>query len=395
MRIAIVTTSFPLQPDASSGIFVWRLAAALPDELEKTVITPCPDFPVQADLHNGISVQCFRYAPRRWQRLAHGPGGIPVALRRHRWMILLLPVLLGAMLLSCFRVARRVDVLHANWSINGLVAGMAGRLTGTPVITTLRGSDVSRLSASRLQRLLLAGCLRTSCRVVTVNDAIRNRICSLYPRYSSRVVTVPNGVDSELLSIARLPVTDRPLRITSIGNLNPNKGMHLILAALALVKSPGAIRLQIVGDGPERNRLQSMADKLSAARATVQLTGAVAPDRIPALLADTDIFILASYAEGRPNVVLEAMAAGLPVLGSDIDGIRELVTHGDTGLLFRVDDPGALAGQLERLLQDPALRERLGQAARRFIISSRLSWERCAGSYHELYNSCLQPAATA
>ncbi len=310
-------------------------------------------------------------------------------------MIVLLPLLLGAMWFSCLRIARRVDLLHANWSLNGLVAGLAGRLTGTPVITTLRGSDVTRLEQSRAQRLLLAGCLRTRCRVVTVNDAIRHSVCRLYPGFGDRVVTIPNGVDSALLSIERASAAGRPVRITSIGNLNPNKRMHVILEALARMKFPCAIELRIVGDGPERERLQAMAERLRGPGVAVELTGAVAPERIPSLLADTDIFILASHAEGRPNVVLEAMAAGLPVLGSDIAGIRELLTDGETGLLFRVDDPAALAARLQRLLAEPGLRERLGQAARNFITEGQLTWERCAGSYHALYRDCLAPARAA
>jgi glycosyltransferase involved in cell wall biosynthesis len=391
MHIAILSTSYPLKPGASSGIFVSRLVDALPGNLDKTIITPCPDFPVQPEMHSGVTVTCFRYAPRRWQRLAHGPGGIPVALRRQRWLVLLLPVLLISMLLSCIRIARRTDLIHANWSLNGLVAGIAGKLTATPVITTLRGSDVSRLEHSLLRRILLYGCLRTNCRVVAVNNAIKDAVCGLYPRYSTRMVTVANGVDDSFLGIAA--GEDRQhgaTRITSIGNLNPNKRMHTIIEALPLIKGKPQISLCIVGDGPERDRLQSLAATTANDHTSIDLTGSKDPDEIPSILAETDIFILASRAEGRPNVILEAMAAGRPILASDIEGIRELITHEETGLLFRVDDPGSLAVQLERLLSDPELCARLGQAARRFITTHQLTWERCAGSYLELYQACLQ-----
>jgi glycosyltransferase involved in cell wall biosynthesis len=89
------------------------------------------------------------------------------------------------------------------------------------------------------------------------------------------------------------------------------------------------------------------------------------------------------------------MAAGRPILASDIDGILELIIHEETGLLFSVDDPGSLAVQLERLLSDPDLCDRLGQAARRFITTHQLTWERCAGSYLGLYQACLQDRAAA
>jgi glycosyltransferase involved in cell wall biosynthesis len=396
MHIAILSTSYPLKRGTSSGIFVSRLVDALPDSLDKTVITPCPDFPVQPEMHTGVNIKCFRYAPRRWQRLAHGPGGIPVALRRQRWLILLLPLLVLSMLLSCIRVARRTDLIHANWSLNGLTAGIAGKLTSTPVITTLRGSDVSRLEHSLISRLLLHGCLLTNCRVVAVNNAIKDAVCTLYPRYSRRVVTIPNGVDDAFLAIAAGDNRkDGTTRITSIGNLNPNKGMHTILEALPLLANNPGISLRIVGDGPDRDRLQSMAADIANDTIRIDLPGSKDPDEIPSVLADTDIFILASLAEGRPNVVLEAMASGRPVLASDIDGVRELITHEDTGLLFTVDDPASLATQLERLLNDRELCARIGQAARHFITSNQLNWARCAGSYQALYRTCLQGTAAA
>lgn len=394
MQIAILSTSYPLKPGASSGIFVSRLVDALSDTVKKTIVTPCPDFRPVPDMHAGVTVKCFRYAPKNWQQLAHGPGGIPVALRKHRWLLLLLPPLLLSMFVSCIRIARRVDLIHANWSLNGLVAGIAGKLTATPVITTLRGSDVSGLEHSRVKRLLLYGCLRTNDHVVTVNDTINHTVCSLYPRYSSRVVTVPNGVDDTFLDIPGNKIRKHnTARITSIGNLNPNKRMHTIIEALPLIKGNPGINLCIVGDGPERNRLQSLAVNTANNSIRIELPGSKAPDEIPSILAEADIFILASRAEGRPNVILEAMAAGLPILASDIDGIRELITHEESGLLFVVDDPVSLATQLERLVYDPVLCARLGQAARRFITTNHLTWERCASRYQQLYQTCIQDTA--
>ncbi len=391
MRIAILTTSFPLKPGTSSGIFISRLTEALPVSLEKIVITPCPDFRIQPEMHGGFTVKCFRYAPRRWQRLAHGPGGIPVALRTHRWMVLLLPFLLVSMLICCIRTARHVDLIHANWSLNGMIAGFAGKLTSTPVITTLRGSDVSRLEHSLAQRFLLYCCLLTNCRIVTVNHTIRDMVCRLYPRFGARIVTVPNGVADGFLKIPALDNTrNSTTRITSIGNLNPNKRMHVILEALPYLTGTPDICLTIAGDGPERGRLQSLAINMANDHIRIDMPGLVNPDRIPAILGETDIFILASHSEGRPNVILEAMAAGRAIIASDIDGIRELITHEETGLLFTVDDPAALAVGLEQLLNDPALRKRLGQAARRFITDNQLTWEHCASRYQDIYHTCLQ-----
>jgi len=113
------------------------------------------------------------------------------------------------------------------------------------------------------------------------------------------------------------------------------------------------------------------------------------PSDIPAVLTEADIFILASHSEGRPNVVLEAMAAGLPVIATNIEGINELIAHNENGLLFRDGSVGELTRYLESLSKDAKLRAELGRKARRFIVERNLSWSNTASRYSELYSSLI------
>lgn len=391
MRVAIVTTSYPLRIDSSSGIFISRLVAHLPGYINKTVITPCSDYPVTVQRSTNTRLQCFRYAPWSWQVIAHQPGGIPVALRTHRWLILLLPFLLLSMLLACIRAGCKSDLLHANWSLNGLIAGLAGKLTGTPVITTLRGSDVDRLEHSIIRRLVLRGCLCLNCRVITVSDAIRIQVCKRFPKYRARVSTIANGVSEEFIKLPVARTDNRgTLQITSIGSLIPRKCTDTLIRAVAGIKDISKLRLNIIGDGPERVALQAMAKKAESDGLDIVFPGNLPPDKIPGVLALTDVFVLASHAEGRPNVVLEAMAAGIPVVASDIEGVRELIQHGETGLLFPSGDNEALIHELERLLNDAELRQQLGQSARQFIFDHGLTWQQCAANYTALYKTCCR-----
>lgn len=391
MHVAIVTTSYPLSPGSTSGIFVSRLVRQLPATIRKTVITPCPDHAATARDEQDIRIQCFRYAPTAWQRLAHRPGGIPAAFHNCRWLLLLLPGMLLAMLIACIRTGRKSDLIHANWSLNGFIAGIAGKLTATPVMTTLRGSDVERLEQSRLQRLVLYACLRLNHRIVTVSEAIRDDVCRRYPRFRARITSIPNGVGNDFLDIP----LDRPretdsFRITAIGNLSANKRIDTIIRAASRSACSRMLRLNIVGSGPEFDSLRTCARDATANGVEVEFSGSITPDGIPAVLAATDVFVLASRSEGRPNVVLEAMAAGLPVLAADIAGVRELIRHEETGLLFAGGDEHALAAQLDRLLNDVTLRQRLGRAARAFIHDNALTWEQCAASYTALYHECTR-----
>jgi glycosyltransferase involved in cell wall biosynthesis len=394
MHVAIVTTSYPLTPDSTSGIFIKRLVDSLPGDVTRTIITPCPDSRPRPHETVGTRIHCIRYAPRAWQRISHKPGGIPVALKGNRWFIMLLPIMLLAMFTACVRIGRQADLIHANWSLNGLIAGIAGLLTGTPVITTLRGSDVEGLENSFTRRQILAGCIALNSRIITVSDAICTQARALFPKYAAKFAAIPNGVGDEFMNIGRAETASsgQILSISSIGNLSRNKRMDTVIRA-ALAMGGNRRVVHIVGDGPEREALEHAAADSDEHGVTVELHGALPPGEIPRILAGTDILVLASRSEGRPNVLLEAMAAGLPVVASDIEGVRELVTDSETGLLFESGNADQLATQLARLRDDPELRARLGAAAREFIIRNGLTWQQCATAYREIYTSVAKHEA--
>jgi glycosyltransferase involved in cell wall biosynthesis len=122
----------------------------------------------------------------------------------------------------------------------------------------------------------------------------------------------------------------------------------------------------MVGSGLLRDRLAELArDK----KVAVEFPGVVDQRRLPDVYASADVFVLASFTEGHPKVLLEAMSCGLPCVASNCAGNRSLITHEETGLLFDPHDPKALAGCLERVLSDAALAERLGWAAREMIVA--------------------------
>jgi glycosyltransferase involved in cell wall biosynthesis len=119
----------------------------------------------------------------------------------------------------------------------------------------------------------------------------------------------------------------------------------------------------------------------------IEFIGAVEPQSVADLLARAEVFVLASHSEGRPNVILEAMAAALPVIATDIDGVRDIIEHGRTGMLYEADNSLQLSGHIARMCDDEDLRRRLGQTARRWIIQRGLSWENTSQQYAILYRT--------
>jgi colanic acid/amylovoran biosynthesis glycosyltransferase len=145
-----------------------------------------------------------------------------------------------------------------------------------------------------------------------------------------------------------------------IGRLAAAKGLPILLEAMT--KLPNAT-LTIAGDGPDRRLLESQSQQLSLA-ARVRFAGYQTPDQIRALLAQADLFVMTSFAEGVPVVLMEAMAAGVPVIATRIAGIPELIADGQSGLLVPPGDADSTARAIASLLNDPALRSRFAAAAR-------------------------------
>jgi len=190
------------------------------------------------------------------------------------------------------------------------------------------------------------------------------------PRDWAKVHVLPLGVDPQ--AFAPQPRADRsagePFRIVSVGRLAPAKAYHLLIAAVArLVEKSRKVELTIVGDGPER---QSLEEAVSQRKLDdiVRLAGPCNHDHVIDFYARADAFALASFAEGVPVVLMEAMAMEIPCVATWINGVPELIRNGIDGLLVPPADEEALADALEKLIDDPALGARLGASGRRRVL---------------------------
>ncbi|MDY0038465.1 MAG: glycosyltransferase, partial [Zoogloea oleivorans] len=380
LEVLMVSTSYPMQPNSVSGIFVRRLVEALQTHVALTVVAPASNADGDGS-YAAYPVVAVRYAPRRYRSLAHLPGGIPAALARSPFNAVLAVSLFAGLFFATLLRGWKADVIHANWSLTGLVCGLAGRLMARPTIVTLRGSDVSGLGNSRLKRLIMRGVLNLSKVVVTVSDPMRTELIEHFPRHRNKMIFIPNGVSAELLALPP-PSAEGPLRLLFAGNLIRGKGAHELLEALTGFDAP--FSLTLAGEGPERVALEKMAQE-SGLSQNVHFIGSVPPEDMCQLYSVHDALVLPSHAEGRPNVVVEAMAAGRGVVASNLPGIAELIDHGRNGLLVPPGDVAGLRVALRSLAREPRLRIELGSAARATIRELGIDWHHCAQRYLALY----------
>jgi glycosyltransferase involved in cell wall biosynthesis len=256
----------------------------------------------------------------------------------------------------------RPDILHASSSKAGVLGRLAGFLAGVPIrIFTVHGwafaaypgrSGLLYRWADRLVRPLTT---------VTICVSERERAAGLAARTCEprRTVVIPNAVDV-VGACPRGPVDrERPL-LVAVGRLKAPKDFLTLVRALGKLPRD-SFEAVIVGEGPDRPQLEDEIESLGLAGA-VRLAGERGD--VQEVLAGADVFVLTSRSEGMPVSVLEAMAAGLPVVASRVGGVPEQVADGETGLLVEPGDASGLAAALERLLRDGALRRRLGTAGR-------------------------------
>jgi glycosyltransferase involved in cell wall biosynthesis len=295
-------------------------------------------------------------------------------------------------------IERSFDLLHAHWVVpNGLVAAPFSKRL--PLAVGLHGSDVFMA-----EKPVVSGFVRRSMRNVSLltgcSPELVDRVCAVgFPEDRSAVI--PYGVDVRGFSPAtatasigtdswrnRLGIpSDAPLML-SVGRMVTKKGYHVLLEIITdlLAAHPNA-HLILAGAG---DRLEEFRAKTAHLSDRVHLPGIVLRDTLPELYREADLFVLPAVhdrkgnVDGLPNVILEAMASGLPVVASAISGIPLAITDGENGLLVPEQDPAALFPALDSLLGSPERRRTMGEAAR--IRAERdHTWEVISGRYRAAY----------
>jgi colanic acid/amylovoran biosynthesis glycosyltransferase len=188
------------------------------------------------------------------------------------------------------------------------------------------------------------------------------------PRYWGKLEVAPLGVDPGVFVPNPARQSTERLEALCVGRLAAAKGHYILLAAVSrLVREGRSIRLRVAGDGPERPGLERRIAELGLEK-NVELMGSLNQDRVRQLYRETDLFVLTSFAEGVPVVLMEAMAMEIPCLATWITGVPELIRHSIDGWLVPPGDVDQVAAAIGQLMDDPALRRRLGCSARIRVI---------------------------
>jgi teichuronic acid biosynthesis glycosyltransferase TuaC len=360
VRSVLFSTLYPSAARPMHGLFVeTRLRELLKTgSVEARVVAPVPWFPSTSPRFGDYAR--FARTPLREVR-----SGIDIQHPRYllppRIGMTLAPLLLALGARAALRRLRNdgfdFDVIDAHYYYpDGVAAALLGRHFSRPVVVTARGSDINLIADRALPRRMLQWADRNVRASIGVSAALVQRMLQLHfdPRH---LHVMRNGVDLDRFRPSDRAFERRALGIDgegpvilTVGNLHEHKGQGLAIEALAILRRRHAdARLLVVGEGPDRDALLARSTALGLDGA-VRLVGPVPNAELYRWYSAADLLVLASSREGWPNVLLESMACGTPVVATDVGGVREIVQGESAGQVARHRTPQSVADAMQDLL---------------------------------------------
>ena len=275
------------------------------------------------------------------------------------------------------------DVFHAQSLLCGIPAVVAKKFLKIPYVVWGQGSDI--YLPGRFTRMTSKSILQNADAVLALTEDMKQKMREICDRDIS---VVPNGIDLKRFEISSGEKKEGSAKtIIFVGRLHPVKGVQYLIEAMAIVhQQMPDVKLVIVGDGVERARLEELAEKLNL-NGCIQFAGQVPQESIPRLMHQADVFALSSLSEGLPVVILEAMAAGLPIVATKVGGIPDIVEEGVNGYLVNAKSSEEIADRLLILLQNDEMREEI--AAKNREKAKLYTWDKIADIVEKIYSECF------
>ncbi len=348
MRILVVTSQFPVAGEPNRGRPVLQTVRALSALAQVQVLNPVATYPRWAQ-------------PRSYLARGGDPAiaveGCDVRFPTYPALPALTRPFNGHLCAHALHAPLRdfaPDVVLSYWLYPDAFGAMrAARRAGIPLVAGARGSDLRVRDA--ISRALTRPVVRSARRLLVVSEDLGRVAVERYGADPSRIRAIPNGCDATIFhpgsraeARAALGIDPDARLVVYVGRLVPEKGLReLIEACAACGADEPKLQLALVGEGPMRSEIDARIAALPALR--VRLPGAQGPAEVARWMTAADVVTLPSYSEGHPNVLVEALACGRPVVATTVGGIPEVV-DGDSGVLVPARDVGALADGLRAAL---------------------------------------------
>ena len=385
LNVLTFTTLYPNKKQPRHGIFVEQRIRHLKKtgHVSVNVVAPVPWFPFNSKRFGQYAL--YANVPASEERF-----GINVTHPKYvvipKIGMLIAPLTLA--ISGYLHIKKRIkggenlDVIDAHYYYpDGVAAALIGKWLKIPVVITARGSDINLIAKSALPRKMIQWAAKHAAANITVSAALKHEMEQLdIP--ANRIEVLRNGVDLETFHV--MPdirqQTTESFHIISVGNLIELKGHHLVIQA---IKELDNVTLSIVGEGPKEMELKSLVTTL-ALQEKVKFLGYKTHQELAVLYNQADALVLASSREGMPNVLLEAMACGTPVISSPVGGAVEVITNEAAGVLLEERTVQGVTTAINQLVNKAFLPEETRRHSEQF------SWDRIIKCLSGVYKRALK-----
>ncbi len=407
MRVLMLTSSYPKFRGDTTAPFIESIATHIAAQgIETHIVLPEHRELKRGALEDGVHFHPYRYALKPEWTLWGYAEALRADVKLKRGVYALAPFALASSFQKMMALTARdkFDVIHAHWVLpNAPAAALVAQMRKLPLVISMHGSDVFMAEKNRAFGSAARWCFARAKWITACSDELMQRALAIGAD-ENKTELIPYGADAKAFHVhpddaqrvrAQLHLQNDDVMILAVGRLVYKKGFEFLVAAMPeiLQRAPNA-RLVLVGYGDLRDELEAQARALDL-NGRVTFAGRVPRQEIPAYFAASDIVSVPSVrdaagnVDGLPNVVLEGMAAGKPIVASNIAGFPDVIGDGESGLLVPEKNSRALADAIVQLAHDAALRANLGANARE-KIHTRLNWDNVARRFIEVYERVVE-----
>jgi len=386
VRIVALAHAYPRWDGDVAGAFIERLCLGLrARSMTPVLIVPSDLGDAGRTSQKGIDVRRVRYATASGETLAF--RGQMAETARGVLGISRFGSMVASLGWATIEEVRRSEtaLVHAHWWVPGGISAMLASLaTHKRFVVTLHGTDVAILKSSAVARRLAKFVLRRASAITTVSSYLAEQAAAVAGIDLNEVVVQPMPLEVDRYSRASIGGDG----VVTVGRLVKQKNISTVIEAVAILARNGReVPLKVVGDGPERSSLEYLANQLGIGDHT-QFTGSVAPEEIPQVIGNADVFAFPAEHEGLGLAVAESLMVGVPVVATKAGGgVRDLVPDTGAGRLVDRADPALLASAIEALIDQPTARKKA--ALKGAELKQKLRSESVAAVFENVYLEAL------
>jgi glycosyltransferase involved in cell wall biosynthesis len=383
-KICMLTTAYPRWPGDERAPFIHEAAKALKEAgNEVRVLAMHRPGTKTHETMDGIEIIRTRYLPEKWEILQEEGGGIPIVWKKNHLARLALIPFVFAQSLALLKWSRDCDILHANWTLSGMIVWLTQFIHCRPFIVTVHGSDIYLGTKTGWIRFFTKIVLNKAAAVIAISHDLADQLVSL-DTPQNKISIIP-----EVIDVDRFLKNDQEREniILFVGSLIPRKGCKFLIQAFSRVtKVLPDFQLYLVGLGADEMELKSLVSDLHISE-KVSFLGARSREEVPQLMGRAKLFVLPSLEEGLGVVLIEAIASGTPCVASRVGGIPDIITP-EVGTLVPPGETDRLAAAILEILNNPDRWKTLSAASKQRALHE-FSREAFSEKFTKIYSQVL------